>query len=107
MCFLGILEKFFKKQRGGPFEKFCSSSDRFRSGDLLTTLVESDLLCYKYHYYPEAQASGSRHNLEARYIEETQVRARAHFKRDFVLQRKITQYMLKIMLNTNFVIKIF
>jgi len=65
------------------------------------------LLYYKYHYYPEAQALGSRHNLQARHIEEAQVRARAHFKRDFVLQRKITRYILKIMLNTNFVIKIF
>ncbi len=26
------LRKIFKKTKGGPFEKFCPSSDRFRSG---------------------------------------------------------------------------
>ncbi len=32
MCVFGILEKFQKKTKCPPFEKFCPSSNRFRSG---------------------------------------------------------------------------
>ncbi len=30
--FFGILEKFLKKTKGGPFENYCPSTNQFRSG---------------------------------------------------------------------------
>jgi hypothetical protein len=46
MCVFGILEKFQKKTKGLPFEKFCPSSNRFRSGHP----ERSSQLAYALHY---------------------------------------------------------